>query len=152
LIDRFFDYLGHKQPNGCILWAGNTNKDGYGVIGSGTRKGRMLLAHRVSYEILVGPIPNRLEVLHRCDTPPCISPACLFLGTVQDNMADKVAKGRQLKGESIPWAILTENIVREMRRRHASGEGTIQEIADDFGVSFNATRCAIRMKTWKHVL
>jgi len=97
LIDRFFHYLGRKTPAGCILWDGNTNRDGYGVIGSGTRKGRMLLAHRVAYELLVGLIPAGLLVLHRCDNPPCINPVHLFLGTQAVNIADMVAKGRGRK-------------------------------------------------------
>ncbi len=94
LIDRFFSYVGEKTPTGCILWTGCTNADGYGVIGSGGSKGRMLLANRVAYELLVGPIPAGLLILHHCDNPPCICLDHLFLGTQADNIHDMVAKGR----------------------------------------------------------
>jgi hypothetical protein len=97
LIDRFFRYVGRKLPSGCIPWIGCTNKDGYGVISSGRRDGRMLLANRASYELFVGPIPQGLHVLHSCDNPPCINPVHLFIGTQAINMADKKSKGRMHK-------------------------------------------------------
>ncbi len=97
LIDRFFRYVGRKMPNGCIPWTGCGNQYGYGQIGEGTRKGRVLLASHVSYELFVGPIPDGLQVLHRCDLPACIAPTHLFLGTQADNIHDMVAKGRARK-------------------------------------------------------
>jgi hypothetical protein len=72
----------------CIEWKGRTDKDGYGTIGS--RR-----AHRVAWEQTFGPIPDGLQVLHKCDNPPCCNPDHLFLGTRTDNMNDKVRKGRQ---------------------------------------------------------
>ena len=111
----------------------------------------MLLANRAAYELFVQPIPTDLKVLHTCDNPPCINPAHLFIGTTADNAADKVTKGRQLRGESIPWARLTEPIVKELRNRYASGSVTFDELANEYGFSFNAVRCAVRRLTWKHV-
>ncbi len=97
LIDRFFRYVGRKMSNGCIPWTGCGNQYGYGQIGEGTRQGRQLLASHVSYEFFVGPIPEGLMVLHRCDNPPCINPVHLFLGTQAVNVHDMVAKGRARK-------------------------------------------------------
>lgn len=71
----------------CWGWRRKVNNHGYGRVGD-------LYAHRVSYEIHVGPIPAGLQVLHRCDNPPCSNPSHLFLGTVTDNMRDMWAKGR----------------------------------------------------------
>jgi hypothetical protein len=80
------------EPNtGCLLWLGKVGTDGYGLFKVG---GKRRAAHRVSYEIHKGPIPPGLWVLHRCDTPACVNPEHLFLGTHADNMRDMVAKGR----------------------------------------------------------
>jgi hypothetical protein len=89
-----------KEPNGgCWLWTGGTTNGGYGVIGVG--RGRLHRAHRISWEIANGPIPDGLKVLHRCDNPPCVNPAHLFLGTQVDNMRDCAAKGRhKLKAQT----------------------------------------------------
>jgi hypothetical protein len=71
----------------CMLWAGPKDRNSYGRWGS-------KLAHRVVYEQLVGSIPQGMFVLHKCDTPPCINPEHLFLGTAQDNTTDMLNKGR----------------------------------------------------------
>jgi hypothetical protein len=97
LETRFRKYVGPTTAAGCVLWIGCTNDDGYGLIGSGTSKGHNSLAHRLAYEIHIGPIPDGILVLHSCDNPPCINVAHLFLGTQGDNIADMLAKGRQRK-------------------------------------------------------
>ena len=94
LADRFRLYVGPTTDRGCVLWIGTRNDDGYGVIGSGGMRGRMILAHRVAWELENGAITDDLKVLHKCDNPPCINVAHLFLGTVADNIHDMVAKGR----------------------------------------------------------
>ena len=76
--------------NGCWLWNGHKDADGYGLAFHAKR-----LAHRVSYEEFVSPIPKGLNVLHRCDVRCCVNPEHLFLGTQQDNMKDMYSKGRQ---------------------------------------------------------
>jgi len=76
----------------CWVWTGAHVPWGYGQIGlTGRKNGR---AHVVSWEMHNGPIPDGLWVLHKCDNPPCVRPDHLFLGTVQDNTADMIAKGR----------------------------------------------------------
>lgn len=81
-------------PDACHPWTAATDK-GYGRIGVA---GRSLKAHRVGWELLHGPIPPGLQVLHRCDNPPCQNERHWFLGTHADNMADKNAKGRGTGG------------------------------------------------------
>lgn len=79
-----------RQPSGCLLWIG-PKADRYGTFG------RRTYAHRYAYEQAFGPIEAHLYVLHRCDVPLCVEPTHLFLGTQKDNMADMIAKGRQVK-------------------------------------------------------
>lgn len=81
----------------CWLWTGNKASTGYGTVIADCQKE---YAHRVSYLSLVGDIPEGLYVLHRCDTPLCVNPKHLFLGTHMDNMKDKIAKGRVPSGNS----------------------------------------------------
>ncbi len=93
--------------NGCWEWTG-VRRYGYGKFHETVERGRprrQVLAHRRSWELHNGPIPGGMHVLHRCDNPPCINPAHLFLGTPADNMRDKMFKGRaggSLRTEDIP--------------------------------------------------
>lgn len=82
------------KSEGCWTWNGAKQKFGYGWVwidGEGSKN-----THRVAYEIGVGPIPAGQCVLHRCDNPPCVNPAHLFLGTKGDNTRDMVSKNRHV--------------------------------------------------------
>lgn len=76
---------------GCWIWMGSKDKDGYGLISINSK---YIGAHRVSWKLHFGPIPNNLFVCHHCDTPSCVNPYHLFLGTHQDNMKDAGRKHR----------------------------------------------------------
>ena len=97
-MERFWNKIDRREPNECWPWIGGISR-GYGHWSfweSG--KCRSTTSHRKAWELANGPIPAGLFVLHRCDNPPCCNPAHLWLGTHADNMADKVAKGRQWRG------------------------------------------------------
>lgn len=82
-------------PDGCWLYMGFRKWDGYGWLARKRNgKSSYLTAHRYAWILTNGEVPDGLHVLHRCDNPPCCNPAHLFLGTHQDNMADKARKGR----------------------------------------------------------
>jgi len=80
-----------KQEDGCWLWKGSCNKDGYGMVKI-NKKGKK--AHRISYEQFYGTIPEKLYVCHHCDIPNCVNPDHLFLGTQFDNMKNMRDKKR----------------------------------------------------------
>ena len=85
---------GVERQGDCLVRTGSLNRKGYGVVKIGGRNGKTYLAHRVSYELFVGPIPDGMFVCHTCDNPACILPAHLWLGTNQQNMQDASRKGR----------------------------------------------------------
>src|SRR6185312_11520586 len=112
-----------RDPAGCWLWTGSTDKNGYGMIGSGGRSGKNILAHRASYAIANGPIPNGLDVMHSCDIPSCVNPQHLTVGTALENHKDAVMKGR------VPWAVLTKEQADEIRAARTARRGTGTKLA-----------------------
>ena len=126
----------------CWLWTGFA-KDGYGQWKSRS-------AHRYSYSIYKGSIPAGLVVMHSCDNRLCVNPDHLSLGTIADNVADAVAKGRMAKGERKPAAKLTERSVIELRRLYGLGNSA-RALGRQFGVSKTTVMDIINRKFWTHV-
>ena len=89
-------YLTPEPNTGCWLWVGTTNNDGYGYVHlpRTSRGKRSVLAHRIAWERVNGPIPKGPKVCHRRDQPSCVNPDHLFLGTQRDNLRDMYDKGR----------------------------------------------------------
>jgi hypothetical protein len=141
------------QGDGCWGWTGATTS-GYGVVFHSSRPGfRSVLwrAHRVSWELHFGPIPEGLCVLHRCDNPPCCNPAHLFLGTRADNNADMAAKGRKRcgdrRGGNNGHTKLTEAQIPEIRE----ATGTLASIGSRYGVTRATISNIKQRKCWSHV-
>lgn len=145
------------EPNsGCWLWEGAADKNGYGCVKALPRHRRDRRAHRVSWAIYRGDIPSGLCVLHKCDTPACVNPDHLFLGTQSDNNADMTRKGRHrgwgngqplLAGASHPLAKLTETLIQEIRS-DTRGKTIITK---DHGISRSLVYRIKKRKTWKHI-
>lgn len=142
--ERFFDNLSPVPESGCLIWLGFITKSGYGQI---SYKGKLTRAHRVAWEVKFGEIPEGLHVLHKCDVRCCVNPDHLFLGSHQENMRDKVNKGRHPVGSNSPISKLTDEQV-EVILTDTSGPTLL---AAKFNVS-PSTICDIRKKrSWKHV-
>ncbi len=150
-LARRFAAKFQPEPNsGCWLWVASVNGDGYGHIGIGG--GRVEKAHRAAWLLYRGRIPDGVQVLHRCDTPPCVNPDHLFLGSNADNIKDKVSKGRQRSapGESNGRAVITAPQAAEIRRRSARGE-TRTALAREFGVSLSTASRIARGELWRSI-
>lgn len=134
----------------CWLWTARIHPSGYGTKNWNGRKDQ---AHRVSWMINYGAIPEGLWVLHRCDNPTCVNPKHLFLGTRQDNIDDMVAKGRRANtiGENNPRCKITANQVREIRSRYAKTKISQRELASEYGIKPTQLSRIIRHKTWKEI-
>lgn len=150
LAERFACKVGSPTACGCWPWLGTKGPSGYGIIVAGGRPIRFQLAHRVAYQLHVGPIPPGMFVCHRCDTPECVNPEHLFVGTSAANTADRVRKGRSAKGEQISTSKLTPQTVREIRERHAQGVGKSQ-LATEYGVKWACIAKVIDRRSWAHV-
>jgi hypothetical protein len=159
LIERFWSKVDIKLPDECWRWLGFCDKAVYGYF----RIGRFVYkAHRVSYHLEVDQ-SNPLQVMHKCDNPPCCNFMHLAGGSPADNMADMVSKGRShgpigdsniLRinppvGELHPLARLTWDKVREIRHRVSSGEPMGKSLASEYGIVYRHLYSIVRGKSWK---
>lgn len=142
--DYFWLHVDRRGDDECWPWTASTNTRGYGWFGIGNR--RTTFAHRYSFELHHEPLDGRWA-LHTCDNPPCVNPRHLYAGTVKENVRDMLERGRHVavSGEDSPMAKLTDEQVREIRRRFVPGlnryiRGNSRELADEFGVSQNHIR------------
>ncbi len=134
-IERFHKkYI--KKDNGCWIWTGTTSPNSMGALYGRhwQDRGRLIGAHRFSYIIHCGEILNTDYVCHKCDTPLCVNPDHLFIGTHKDNMLDMVQKKRSFKGrgeKKIGRAKLTNKQADDIRQMTMSHS----KIAKMFSVS-----------------
>lgn len=154
LSERFWAKVDKRGLGECWEWRGATTADGYGWLSLGGRNGPAG-AHRISWNLHKGSIPDNLWVLHRCDNPRCVNPEHLFLGTTQDNTADMVAKGRHRPppypiGEQQWSAKLTAEKVRLIRSM--ADNYSHRDISSRFSISKTQVARILCGKSWRHVL
>lgn len=149
--ERFWGKV-DRSGSGCWLFGAHVDHLGYGRFRSAALSSTGFLAHRYSWLLAHGAIPVGLDVCHKCDVRGCVNPAHLFLGTHTDNMQDMLRKGRGNKpaGERHHAAVLSEEQVREIRRRRLGGERGV-DLAREFGVTPTAVWCIAKGRSWKHV-
>ena len=133
----------------CWLWKAYKNPQGYGSFK--LLNGKAIRAHRFAYEWNGGIIPNGQHVCHQCDNPSCVRPNHLFLGTNYDNVCDRVAKGRQSRGERVWTAKLTERDVQCIREEYANGKINQTRLAESYGVGSDQISRIVNGIHWKHV-
>lgn len=149
-IDRFLSKLKIDFDSQCWEWQRAKDKDGYGKVRVNNVDIR---AHRLAWQVFTGQlVPKGILVLHSCDNPPCCNFRHLRLGTFQDNMVDKLARGRGInpRGEDHPFAKLTNNNVMKIFERLANRESQ-QSIANYFNVSQSTIAEIARGDIWKHL-
>ena len=165
LLQRFLNNVSKPNgENGCWVWTKSVDKNGYGICRiNGIRR-----AHRASYALLIGPIPKGLLVLHHCDSPPCVNPKHLWVGTNRDNVDDMLRKKRSLTGEKNTQSKLTEEQILAIRieyvprslgtpkgvgGRGVKGylQGSIRFLAEKYKVSRWEIKTIVQNKSWKHL-
>lgn len=146
IVNRFLDLTMPEPNTGCWLWLGSVNHKGYGLV-SQWWLGQHFRAHRLSYLMFRGAFPSDLWVLHKCDTPACVNPDHLFLGTSQDNVDDRNQKGRTARGSSSGRAKLTEQDVISIR----ASALPVKDIAATYKVTYSTIAQVISGRRWGHV-
>ncbi len=140
-LDQFTNCYTPEPFSGCWLWI-KGQRSGYGQA---YKANHTIYAHRLSWEIFRGEIPNKAHVLHRCDTPLCVNPDHLFLGTHADNMRDRDAKGKQPAGERNGRARLNSGQISEIR----SSNQSCRKLAVIYAVSPSHIASIKSRKRWK---
>ena len=147
-IQKFWSNLSITlSPDECWEWLGRRVK-GYGMMCVSKRS---IGAHRISWGIHNGTIPEGMSVLHKCDNPSCVNPNHLFLGTQADNIRDMMIKKRDKhpSGENHKNHKLVLSQVENIRLRYKQGGITFKELASEFGVSQSAINNIIQGNRWK---
>lgn len=149
--EKFWEKV--NKTDSCWNWIACKNNWGYGKFYVAYKKPPMS-AHRVSWEIYNGEIPEKMQVLHYCDNPACVNPSHLFIGTNADNVIDKVKKNRQSRifGWKNPNTKLNAEKVLQIRRMYLRNKFGFQSLAKMFGVNDKTIMSILRRETWAWVV
>lgn len=148
---RFWRFINPLHENECWIWRGNKLPSGYGLISK--MRGKHEYAHRLSYRMHKGEIPNGLIVMHSCDNPSCVNPNHLSVGTYSDNSFDCVKKGRHAKldfvGVNHPRCQFSELTVQ--RIKIVKGAIGYWRLAGLIGKNVGTVQNIMNGKNWKHL-
>lgn len=154
LLKYFWEHVdrspGHGPWGNCWLWTGCKDENGYGRPNKYGLKTRI---HRFSYELYFGPVlVDDLIVRHQCDTPACVNPSHLVLGTRLDNARDRDHRGRNgVMGSKNPHAKLSEAQVIEIRQSWTGQYGQASALMRQYGIKAPALYAILSGTTWKHL-
>lgn len=151
--ERFWGKVLRGAPDDCWEWQGSRARTNW-PYGHFRFRGHTKTTHRLSYALHYGAIPEGMFVCHRCDNPPCVNPAHLFVGTHTDNVRDMHSKGRAAttctEGSKNGHTTMDEDAVRSIRARYRLGESQ-SAIARDLGISQTTVSLMVLRRTWKHI-
>lgn len=167
--EKFLELVRVDEATGCWEWTGHVNQHRMGY-GSVRIAGKTHRAHRVSYVLFKGSIPDGLFVCHSCDNPPCVNPDHLWLGTHKANMADAERKGRRTpppkligddnpsrkypekrkRGEAHPRSKASDETITAIRRAYLSGEH-LHHIGERFGLKYTFVQDVVYGRVWRHL-
>jgi hypothetical protein len=165
IAERFWKRV--EKTAGCWCWTGGRLPKGYGTFSvprdDDSSRNRGVYAHRISWELHNGPIPDGMVVMHTCDNPPCVRPDHLTLGTAADNLRDMRQKGRGPRGDTHGWRVHPESVPRGERHwnakltaeqvtaiRERKGE-PVAALAVEYGVSAALIRYTQAGKGWQRI-
>ena len=150
ILNRFWSKVAKKSDSECWEWTAClvSKTMPYGII---KVDGENVRAHRYSWFIHHGDIPEGLLVCHHCDNPTCVNPSHLFIGTQSDNIKDAFSKGRKFNyaGEDHYASKLSLSEVEYIRNRYANGNCTQVELAKKYSMTQSAISRIINHKRWK---
>ena len=137
--------------NGALRYSKGIKKWPYGIVAIKKLK-TSVGAHRISYEVFIGAIPSKHFVCHKCDNTKCINPDHLFTGTQFENLQDAISKNRIQRGEGRYNAVVTEEIVRQIRKDYIPFKFGYIKVAKKYGIKTRVVQKIIEGETWKHVI
>jgi len=132
----------------CWNWNGSKSPFGHGYIRLPGRKGKLVMVHRIIFELYRGEIPKGMSVLHRCDNPACVNPEHLWIGTKSENTYDMIVKGRYKGGHG---RALNHAQVLEIRRLHSNGF-SVSQLSKMFSICKRQIWKIHTGRSWKSIL
>jgi len=136
----------------CHFWTGSTKKFGHGALSSGNNT--WVFAHRFSYEMKNGPVPEGKFVLHHCDNPACVNPEHLYVGDKKDNAKDRENRnrGNHASGVSHGRSKLSASQVRDIRDEFDTGKYSFRQLGKIYGVDGKSIADIVDYRNWSNVL